>query len=439
MIKTANKIVGKLQKKGFQAFFAGGFVRDLLLNRKSHDIDIATSAKPEEVEEIFDVTIPVGKQFGVIIVVEDGASFEVATFRGDGVYQDGRRPSEVFYTDAEEDAQRRDFTVNALFFDPGSEKVIDFVDGQRDLENRIIRFVGNAEDRIKEDHLRVLRAVRFKNKLNFSFHPDTFKSLKKNPKLLKKISPERISEELSKILKDPSRIRAFWDLLEIGILDEILPELAECRAIPQPWQFHTEGDVFAHTMLSLESIKHPNPSLELLWAILLHDIGKAKTYEDSADRIRFSGHDREGAELARKILRRLKFPRKLIEKISWGIQHHMILSNVLKMRTAKKRRWLLEPHFPFLLSILRADTYGTRPSDFSLFRNLRKMRREVKKKFPNQIPKIISGFEVMEILNMKSGKAVGEVLEQVKEQQILGKIRSKNGAKKFLLEKYGKS
>ncbi|HYR58433.1 MAG TPA: CCA tRNA nucleotidyltransferase, partial [Chthoniobacteraceae bacterium] len=248
---SARSIVRRLQDAGFTALYAGGCVRDRLLGAEPHDYDVATDAKPEQVQALFRRTVAVGAHFGVICVIEDGREFQVASFRADGLYLDGRHPETVTFSTPELDAQRRDFTINGLFFDPIAERLIDYVGGQRDLEARVLRAIGNAADRFREDRLRMLRAVRLATVLGFEIEPATWRAVRENAPHIRDVSAERIREELVKIFLAPARVRG-WDLLdESGLMREILPELEALKGCEQPPQFHPEGDVFTHTRIML--------------------------------------------------------------------------------------------------------------------------------------------------------------------------------------------
>lgn len=246
VLKSAIEIVTTLQKAGHKAYFAGGCVRDMILKVEPKDYDIATSARPEEIEALFEKTIPVGKSFGVIFTHLNGHNFEIATFRSDSGYSDGRRPDAVIFTHAEEDAKRRDFTINGLFYDPIADEIHDFVGGRNDIENKLIRFIGTPHERILEDHLRIIRAIRFKNTLGFGYHPDTYHAIKKHAQLADKVSWERVRDELNKIISCGQAAVAFEDFQDTGVLPYILPELEECKGVAQPAEYHHEGDVLTH-------------------------------------------------------------------------------------------------------------------------------------------------------------------------------------------------
>jgi len=442
MKATSIEIIEILRRAGHEAYWAGGCVRDMLLGIKPKDFDIVTSAKPEEIEDLLEHTIPVGKQFGVIIAVQNGHNFEIATFRSDSGYSDGRRPDAVTFTNAKEDALRRDFTINALFYDPMKDEVIDYVNGQKDLEEKIVRFIGNPEERIKEDHLRILRAVRFKNSYNLQYHPETYQAIKKHVHLIKNISKERIADELNKMIMGENNGQAFEELFEIGALDIILPELCKLKGLAQPLEYHHEGDVWDHSKTCLESLTNedadPDPlpeipaSLELRWATLFHDIGKYETFSMDGDRIRYDKHSEVGAELAKKILRRLKFPNKSIEKIAWLIEHHMMVVPLFEMTKDRQRHWFLNPWFPDLLELYRADALGIKPIDLSMYEDLKRMYRHEIAELKLLPKTLLSGEEIMKLLKIKPGKEIGEIQEKIYFKQLAGEVKTKEDAGKFI-------
>src|SRR5215471_3235775 len=322
--QTARFIVEQLQGAGFQAYWVGGCVRDFLLGRQPGDYDIVTSALPEQVEKLFSHTIPVGRKFGIIIVVEEGHQFQIATFRAEGEYLDGRRPSQVSFGDARADALRRDFTVNGLFYDPVTNQLHDWVGGEADLRAKVIRTIGPAAERFDEDHLRLLRAVRLAAQLDFQIELETLASIKKNAPSIRVISAERIREELVRLFRAPHAGRGLRLLHESGLLEQVLPEIAATVACKQSPDFHPEGTVFNHLVLMLEQLPtDADPSLP--WAILMHDVAKPVTSstDPHTGSIHFYGHERVGTDMAREILDRLKFPRKQTEEIAQAVHYHM--------------------------------------------------------------------------------------------------------------------
>lgn len=355
MKEAATAIVRRLVEAGHEAVFAGGCVRDMLRGVPPKDYDIATSATPEEVLGLFPHSHAVGAAFGVIVVHRNGHHFEVATFRRDGGYSDGRRPDSVEFTSAEEDAKRRDFTVNGLFLDPMTGKVLDFVGGRADLESKILRAIGNAHARFAEDHLRLLRAVRFSTVLGFPIEEQTWSAVCELAPTIQSVSAERIREELVKIFLHPNRVRGFDLLVESGLMHEVLPEILVLKGCEQPPQWHPEGDVFVHTRIMLELLPE-DVSLPLVLSVLFHDIAKPATFtRDETGRIRFNGHDQLGATMTEGILRRLKFPNDVIEPTVVAVENHMMFKDVQKMRVSKLKRFIARPTFEDEMELHRVD------------------------------------------------------------------------------------
>lgn len=429
---TSIAIIKILRSAGFEAYWAGGCVRDMLLGIRPKDFDIATSARPADLKKLLKKIHPIGEKYGVVLAERSGHHFEIATFRSDSGYSDGRRPNAVFFTSAEEDALRRDFTINALFYDPIKDKIFDYVGGQKDLENKLVRFIGDPHKRILEDHLRIIRAIRFKNTFGFQYHPETFKALKKHAKLSSKVSAERIRDELNKMIMHSSFPNAVCDMEDTGVLLEILPEIQKMKGVAQPPEFHTEGDVFDHTLRAVRALK-PEAQLLLRWAVFLHDVGKPETFE-VAERIRFDHHCEESAEIAGRILRRLKFSVKDIGVIKWLVTHHMMVYNVLDMEVGRRRHWFLNPWFLDLLEVNRCDVAGTIPADFSAYEKVLSLYRKDMKEMPKEPKRFLTGDEVMEILGIPPGKKVAEVLEKIRMLQLEKKLSTKVQAKRWLKE-----
>ena len=300
MESSALRIVRRLRAAGHEALYAGGCVRDALMGKTPHDFDIATSARPEQVQALFPRTVLVGAQFGVILVIEDGSEYQVATFRSDGIYKDGRHPQSVTFGSAQGDAQRRDFTVNGLFYDPIEKRVLDFVGGRKDLETRTLRAIGDPSARFAEDKLRLLRALRFASVLDFEIEDATWRAVREGASAIREVSAERIRDELVKIFESPGRVRGF-DLLDAsGLMLQVLPEISSLKGCEQPPEFHPEGDVFIHTRLMLLLLPS-SISVPLVFAVLFHDLGKPATRErDATGRIRFSGHESVSARMTPK-------------------------------------------------------------------------------------------------------------------------------------------
>lgn len=433
MLPTSLEIITTLKNAGHEAYWAGGCVRDILLGIKPKDFDIVTSAKPEEIEALLEHTIPVGKKFGVILAVKNGHHFEVATFRSDSGYSDGRRPDAVTFTHAEEDAKRRDFTINGMFYDPTTDQVIDYVGGQQDLEARLIRFIGDPHQRILEDHLRILRAVRFKNVLNFQYEPQTYAALQKHaPLVIEKVSAERIRDELNKMIASQHAVSAFQDMEDLGILKIILPEVQQMKGVAQPYQYHQEGDVWNHAMQSLATLPE-DASLVLRWATLLHDIGKPQTFSVK-ERIRFDHHDHVSRDIAYQILTRLRFDHKTIEEVCWLIEHHMMMGAFFTMSPGRRLHWFLHPWFQDLLKLFESDARGTTPQHLELLDQILKLYHEEIKKMPHLPKPLLHGEDVMEILKINPGKRVGEILEIAWEKQLAGELKTKEEAVKWMKE-----
>src|SRR5215472_14857346 len=426
LFDAAVSIVRKLRERGFVAYFAGGSVRDALLGQPPKDIDIATNARPEDVGSLFQRTIAVGVQFGVQRVLEGGFEFEVATFRSDGRYVDGRHPLEVRFAGAEEDAARRDFTINGMFYDPIGEKLIDFVGGRQDLAQGVIRAIGVAADRFGEDRLRLLRAIRFAAHFRFQLEAATWAALGNASKEIVAVSPERIREELSKILSDPERLRGFDLLDQSGLLAVILPEVEGLKGCEQPEQFHPEGDVFVHTRKML-GLLGPEASGVQALAVLLHDIGKpiARSFDPTENRIRFNGHDRLGAEMAEKVMVRLRLSRQETELVVEAVRNHMIFKDVQQMRPAKLKRFMARPNFDLELELHRVDCAGSH-GDLENYRFLVNKKEELANE-PLIPPPLVRGDDLLN-LGMIPGPRIGELLHAIQTAQLEGEIKTRSEA-----------
>lgn len=415
MESTARAIVARLREKGQVAYFAGGCVRDLVRGERPKDFDIATDARPEKVQKIFPRTYAVGAHFGVIVVLEEGLQFEVATFRSDGAYLDGRRPTEVHFASAEEDAARRDFTINGMFFEPLAEEIIDFVGGRADLDARLVRAIGDPAQRFSEDRLRMLRAVRFATTLGFEIESATWAALVKQASAIKEISAERVREELVRIFLSPQRVRG-WDLLEAsGLMQTILPELEAMKGCEQPPQFHPEGDVFKHTRIMLELLP-AEVSLPLVFSVLFHDIGKPPTATvDETGRIRFNGHDRVGAGMTEALMQRLRFSRAEIDATVEAVRQHMVFKDVPKMRVAKLKRFMARPTFEDELELHRVDCASSHAM-MDNYEFLQRKREEFASE-PIIPPPLVRGDDLI-ALGLRPGPEFGQILEAVETRQL---------------------
>lgn len=355
MFSAALAIVKVLRDHGRKAFFAGGAARDMLLGRAPHDIDIVTSARPEEIQSWFEKTCAIGASFGVVTVLQDGYSFETATLREEREYLDGRRPEKVFYTDDEQlDVARRDFTVNGILYDPLEEEMLDFVGGTEDLRRGILRTIGNPERRFSEDYLRILRAARFAVRLGFELEKATELAMTALAPKLKHLSGERIRDELEKMLLGPHPAHAFRLMQKTGILKIVLPEVSALEGVEQPPEHHPEGDVFTHTMLMLEKMCHP--TRELAWSVLLHDIGKKATAALGRDgNVHFYGHEKTGSEMSAVILSRLKCSSALITAVEKCVAGHMRFAFVDRMKRSTWLKMIGAPTFPTEMELNRVD------------------------------------------------------------------------------------
>jgi tRNA nucleotidyltransferase/poly(A) polymerase len=433
MEQTAREICARLRARGRVAYFAGGCVRDRVRGLPPKDIDIATDARPEQVQQIFSRTYAVGAHFGVIVVLENDFQFEVATFRSDDAYLDGRRPTAVHFSSAEEDAKRRDFTVNGMFFDPDSEGVIDFVGGRADLEATLIRAIGDPDQRFSEDRLRLLRAVRFATVLGFQIEEKTWNAIVKNAASIIQISAERIREELVRIFVSPQRLGG-WDLLDkSGLLRAIIPEIEAMKGCAQPPQFHPEGDVFQHTRLMLGLLPE-TVSVPLVFSVILHDIGKPSTATvDETGRIRFNAHDRIGAEMTERIMERLRFSRADIDATVEMVRQHMVFKDVPKMRVAKLKRFMARPTFEQEMELHWVDC----ESSHAMMDNYDFLQRK-KEEFANEPiipPPLVRGDDLI-ALGMKPGPKFGEILEAVETRQLEGAFATREEALEWVKQEY---
>ena len=404
----------------------------MLLGREAKDYDVATSATPEQVVSLFPGAQTVGAHFGVVIVRLDHHHIEVATFRSDGSYSDGRRPDSVTYSTPELDAQRRDFTINGLFYDPLTEQVIDYVDGQVDLRMGLLRAIGVARDRFEEDHLRMLRAVRFATVLGFDIEHATWESICGLAPKIKSVSIERIREEFVKTMLHPNRVRGFDLLVNSGLMEQFLPEILVLQGCEQPPQFHPEGDVFIHTRLML-SLLPAEVSLPLVMSVLLHDIAKPATQTRDADtgRIRFNGHDKLGAEKTGEIMRRMKFSNDIIDPTVIAVENHMVFKDVKKMRPAKLRRFMARPSFDDELALHRVDCLGSN-GWLDNYEFLLAKRAELASE-PMLPPRIITGADLI-AQGWHAGKALGKLLTTLQTLQLEGTLKTKEEAFAWVAE-----
>ena len=422
LLRGAKSIISRLVAAGHEAYIAGGAVRDLILGRSVGDLDVATSADPDAIESLFSVTIPLGKRFGVMIVVANGISYEVATFRAEGEYSDGRRPDRVEFVDACTDVQRRDFTVNGLLLDPSSGEILDYCEGRKDLEAKIIRTIGKPADRFGEDKLRLIRAVRFAGQLGFQIEADTWDELKTQAGDIERVSQERIRDELLKMLTAEHAGRGLRLLLESGLLVVILPEVAAMVGVEQPPEFHPEGDVWIHTCLMFRLVSDPSETLAL--GMLLHDIGKPLTYS-VRDRIRFDRHAEVGADLAARVCRRLRVSNQQLRTVVELVRQHLRFIDVQQMRESKLKRFLRQESFDEHLELHRVDCLASH-GDLTAYEFCRQKLEELSEE-EIKPPPLVTGHDLI-ALGLDPGPIFGELLSAVEDRQLEREFKSREEA-----------
>ena len=419
-----------LKHAGHDALWVGGAIRDMILRHLPEDIDIATSATPEEIIALFPKCDEVGKAFGSVVVSQKGMTYEVTTFREDDMASDGRHPESVRFGSRERDASRRDFTVNAIYWDPQSGTLFDPYGGEQDLSERLIRFIGDPETRIRHDALRMLRAVRFRSRINGQYHPETFAALRLLAPLSSELSGTRIAEEMERMLLGPHSELALEDLWETGILQATVPELAACKGVAQPADYHHEGDVWNHTLQCVSSFTDDH-GRDVRWATIFHDVGKAKTFS-IRERIRFDHHAEVSADIIRTVLRRLQFPMARIEKIAWIAGHHMMMGSFGDMPTERKAHWYYHPWFLELLQVMWLDIAGTSPADFALYEEIVADYNHFLDEHPRPQKPLLSGDAIMEILGIGPGEAVGKAVKALADAQVRKEVTTRTEAKAFL-------
>jgi poly(A) polymerase len=427
--EKATEIVKVLREAGFRAYWAGGCVRDLVMGHEPQDYDVATDARPEQVMKLFSKTVPVGVSFGVVKVLVEEDAFEVATFRADGRYLDGRHPVEVHFAGEKEDALRRDFTLNGMFYDPLKEQVIDHVGGQRDIKAGIIRAIGSPLERFTEDKLRLMRAVRFSTRFGYAIEPQTESALRDLAPQITQVSAERIRDELEKMLMGPHPAESLRLLHKTGLLNVILPEVGAMEGVEQPKEFHPEGDVLTHTLIMLEEMTRPLESsppqtFELAMAVLLHDVGKPPTFE-VRDRIRFDNHCEIGARMTEAIGQRLRLSNKQTEIVAALVRDHLKFKDVQRMRESTLKRFLRQPHFDLHLELHRLDCLASH-GDLTNWEFCRKKLVEL----PPEIirpPRLLTGDDLVE-LGYSPGPLFSEILTVVEDSQLEGRIKTREEA-----------
>jgi poly(A) polymerase len=433
--ELANSICDVLRRNGHQALLVGGCVRDLLLGREPADFDVATDATPDQVLALFPSGIAVGAQFGVVIVPQGDHKVEVATFRSDVGYSDGRHPDQVrFARTPEEDVQRRDFTINGLLLRPESGEVLDFVGGQADLRAGLIRAIGDPERRFAEDKLRMMRAVRFAARFHYAIEPATLSAVRDHAAQIVQVSKERIRDECTKILTEGAARRGFELLGETGLLDFVLPEVAAMKGVAQPPQFHPEGDVWLHTRLMLEELP-AGCSHTLAWGVLLHDVGKPPTFKPPSspdDRIRFDGHVEIGMRIAEEICQRLRFSNDDTEQILALVANHMRFKDATEMRLSTLKRFVRLPRFQEHLELHRMDCLCSH-GNLETYTFVASFLRETP---PEKVrpPRLITGDDLRG-LGLAPGPQFRELLQAVEDAQLEGQLSSRAEALSFVLER----
>ena len=434
--EMANSICDTLRQKGFQALLVGGCVRDLLLGREPADYDVTTDATPDQVMALFPESVAVGAQFGVILIPRDGLKIEVATFRSDVGYSDGRHPDRVVYSKtAEEDVQRRDFTINGLLMRHHTGEVLDFVGGQADLKAGIIRAIGEPRRRFSEDKLRMMRAVRFAGRFSFALEPETKNAIYRHAPEIRQVSADRLREELTKLLTEGAARRGFELLDETGLLFQVLPEIHAMKDVQQPPQYHPEGDVWIHTRLMLEGLT-AGASSTLAWGILLHDVGKPPTYRpvsETGDRIRFDGHVDVGVRMAEEICRRLRFSNEDTEQILALVNNHMRFKDVESMRASTLKRFVRLPRFEEHLALHRLDCLSS---------NRRLESYEFVQRFIAETPleqvrpqRLLTGDD-LQAMGFKPGPLFSEILRTLEDAQLEGAVTTRREAEAFVFRKF---
>ncbi len=434
--ELANSICGALQRNGFQAFLVGGCVRDLLLEREPADYDVATDASPDKVMQLFPDSLAVGAQFGVVLVARNEAKVEVATFRQDMGYSDGRHPDQVIYARSpEEDVCRRDFTMNGLLMRHDSGEILDFVGGQADLKAGFVRAIGDPERRFSEDKLRMLRAVRFAARFRYSVETNTFFAIREHAREIHAVSAERIHEELSKLLTEGAARLGFELLDEAGLLHEVLPEISAMKGVPQPPEYHPEGDVWMHTRMMLEGLP-PGSSRTLAWGALLHDVGKPQTFRTAAltgDRIRFDGHVEVGVRMSGEIGKRLKFSNDDVEQVQALVANHMKFKDVAQMRKSTLKRFVRLPRFDEHLELHRLDCLASH-GRLDAYDLVRKFLAETP---PEQVrpTRLLTGDDLSE-MGYVPGPEFQTILKALEDAQLEGILSTREQAAAFVQRHY---
>jgi putative nucleotidyltransferase with HDIG domain len=430
--EKAITIIKCLREAGYESYLAGGCVRDMLLGKTPQDYDISTSAKADEVVKVFPKTVPVGAQFGVILVIVEGQPFEVASFRYDGPYLDGRRPVQVRYGSLHEDIFRRDFTINGMVYDPMADQLIDLVGGRRDLDSKLVRAIGTPSTRFEEDRLRMIRAVRFAASLDFTIESETFAAICELAPSIIQISWERIGEELTRILTEGGAKAGFELLDRTGLLKVLLPEIDAMKGVEQSPDYHPEGDVFTHTMLTLDHLNSPTETLA--YGCLLHDVGKPVCIRRDGERLTFYGHTEKGAAMAEEVLKRLKRSRATRERVAYLVRNHLRHLQAPQMRLSTLKRFLGEDGIDELLELTRIDALSAN-GDLQHYRFCMEKLAELKIEEIHPEP-LLRGRDLI-AMGFSPGPNFQQILKQVEEAQLGGDLSSREQAMAWVEKNYG--
>ncbi len=429
--EAATSIIRRLRTEGFAAYLVGGCVRDMLMGRAPKDYDVTTNATPDQVLHFFPDALTVGAQFGVVIVPHEAGNIEVATFRKDGIYADGRHPTEVHYSQtAQEDVQRRDFTINGLLYDPLNDQVLDYVGGQADIRSRRLRTIGDPYARLSEDRLRMLRAVRFSARFGFKLEPKLLAAIRELAPQIGSVSAERKRDEIVKILTEGPARAGFELLDESGLLAEVLPEIKRMQGVQQPPEFHPEGDVWIHTLMMLEGLQHPTPTLAL--GVLLHDVGKPPTFA-IRERIRFDGHVEAGAKMAEDICARFRISTRETERILELVRHHMRFKDFPQMKRSTQLRFLRMEGFEEHLELHRLDCMASN-RNLANYEMARKMLEETPKEEIKPAP-LLRGEDLI-AQGYTPGPVFKSILQSVEDAQLEGRVHNRDEALRLVEEHF---
>lgn len=428
--EAAYHLVVQLLDAGCEAWWVGGCVRDMLLERVPQDIDIATDAHPEKIATLFPKSDVGSSHLGTVVISLLGHTFEVTTFREEHEESNGRHPESVAFSTREADAKRRDITINSLYWQPVSGELYDPFEGEKDLSELLVRMIGDPETRIRHDALRLLRVIRFRALIGGQYHPDTYHALHKLSREITVLSGTRHLEELEKMLMGPHPERAYEDLWETDVLEHLIPELYACKGVAQPADYHREGDVWDHTMLCIASFLEDHGA-DVRFAALLHDVGKTETFERK-ERIRFDSHASVSADTAKNVLERLQCPRKRIDKVDWLVRHHMMMGTFFEMNDERKAHWYYHPWFTELLQVFWLDIAGTRPAEYDLYDRIIADYNAFLDTHPRPPTPLMNGQEVMDLLGIRPGARVGEAMQQLYDAQVRKEIATRKEAEAYL-------